>query len=1041
MRKIIQLALALLLPTIVNAQITSGTLSGVVREVSGTVIENANVTLVFVSTNQRIVTKTRADGTFVLSNLKPGGPYSVTITAIGHKPKITNNIMVKLGDVTTSKFELERIVVKLNEIAVTADLAAQSRKEGVTAQLNKEKLEVLPTLSRSIQDMTRMTPQGNGVSFAGSNYRYNNLTIDGATSNDAFGFSQSSGQSTASVPTGTPGSLSRTQPISLDAIEQVSVVIAPYDVKIGNFTGGSVNAVTRSGTNTVQGSIYSFGRSPQLIGNGLSGKIPNSFKEYQFGGRIGGPIIKDKLFYFANMEISRRTDPVLFAPGSNGTLATAEVVQQIRDSLVKFSGIPNFDAGTFGAYNINANSEKYFGRLDWNLGNSILTVRSNYVNAIAGNLERGQSLTKLSSQDFDHISRTSNTVAELKSQLGVGASNSLLLGYSLVQDHRNPYGNVYAPQIEIQDIQYGQINAGSDREGVVYRTRVRTFEFTDNLVWSLGKHNITAGTHNEFYNIQYTFVNGYAGRWQYPNVSAFLTNRPNRIRSTFNLNNNNLDYVSNTPGANFNIMVPSVYLQNEMTVLDGLKVTAGVRADWNIMDTPIQAPDFTNLTLTDGSKPYSTITNSYGTSVLIGPRAGFNWETEYVTVRGGLGHFQGRMPFAWYAYPFIHNGLVVGNIDVRPTNTVPLIVDPLQQNTLSNITTYEMNVIGNKYVQPQMRRSNLAADIKLPAGALLVLDWTHTKTLNDIVFTNIGLPAPGGNLGGADNRPVYTSTRLPTIATNPYTSVFALNNTKLGYRYNFTANVSKKWKKLDGMVAYSYGEAKDLANGQRNSFQSHVEYNQLVKGNQYDLTWSNYDIRHRIVTNATANIKNTTISLVYTGASGSPFSYVYSGDLNGDGSSHNDLLYVPRNINEISLVPSVRGTGQLDSRTPSQIWADLDKFISNDPYLSTRRGQYAERNGARTPWNHRADMRIVQSFKKLDVTFDVTNIGNLIHSSWGKYYFVPNLNNQNVYPIQYRSGRGVGTVPTFSFDPMKTTYQTDDLLSRWQMQMGMRINF
>jgi hypothetical protein len=1051
MRKMLGILLATaMLSNPLYAQITSGILRGTVKDVTGSTIENANVTVVFVPTNQRIVTKTTTEGRFVLSNLKPGGPYSVSVTALGFRPKSTDNLTVRLGEATTADLEMEKIVVTLDQVSVVADLAAQARKDGVTAQLNHEKLQVLPTLSRSLQDMTRMTPQGNGVSFAGSNYRYNNLTIDGATSNDAFGFSQSSGQSTASVPTGTPGSLSRTQPISLDAIEQVSVVIAPYDVKIGNFTGGSVNAVTRSGTNRTEGSIYSFGRNPQMIGNGISGRIPTTFRELQNGARIGGPIIKNKLFYFANVEISRRTDPVLFAPGTGGALATEAIAQQVRDSLVSFaarSGVPNFDAGTFGAYNVNANIEKYFGRLDWNIGNSILTVRSNYVNAIAGNLERGQALNKLASQDFDHLSQTTNTVAELKSQLGTGVSNSLLLGYSLVEDHRNPYGSVYAPQIEIQDIQFGQINAGSDREGVVYRTRSRTFEFTNNLTWSKNNHTITVGTHNEFYNIQYTFVNGYAGRWQYANLASFFANRPNRIRATFDLTDNSLDYVLNNPGANFNIAVPSVYIQDEVAITDALKVSAGVRADWNIMDTPTQAEAFTNLTLTNGAKPYSTVTNDYGRSLLIGPRFGFSWQKDRVTYRGGIGYFQGRMPFAWYAYPFIHNGLVVGNIDTRPTTTVPLIVDPLRQSTLSSTTTYEMNVIGNNYVQPQMRRMNLAADIKLPYDALLVMDWTYTKTLNDIVFTNIGLPAPAGNLAGGDRRPVYTTTRLNTTTSNPYTSVFALNNTNLGHRYNITANLSKKWNYFDAMVAYSYGEAKDLANGQRNSFQSHVEYNQLVKGNQYDLTWSNFDIRHRFVGTGTWTWKkNTTISAVYTGASGSPFSYVYSGDLNGDGSSHNDLIYIPRNIDEIKLVPSARPTGQVDTRTPAQIWADLDEFIRNDPYLSGHRGEYARRNGARTPWNHRVDVRITQDvtkgiLKNTQVTFDITNFGNLLNENWGKFYFVPNLNNQNVYPLQYRSGRGVNSVPTFSFDPMKNTYQTDDLMSRWQMQMGIRVNF
>jgi hypothetical protein len=245
---------------------------------------------------------------------------------------------------------------------------------------------------------------------------------------------------------------------------------------------------------------------------------------------------------------------------------------------------------------------------------------------------------------------------------------------------------------------------------------------------------------------------------------------------------------------------------------------------------------------------------------------------------------------------------------------------------------------------------------------------------------------------------------------------------------------------MDIMTAYSYGQSKDVANGQRNSFQSNVEYNQLVKANVYPLTWSNFDVRHRIVSNMTVKLGHTNISAVYSGSSGTPFSYVYSGDLNGDGSSNNDLLFVPKNIQDITLIPSTRPTGQTDTRTANQIWADLDKFISADVYLNSRRGQYAERNGARTPWNHKVDMRVTQDIHNIQLTFDISNVGNMINKEWGKTYFVPNLNNQNVYPIQYRSGRAVNGTPAFSFDPIKSTYQSDDLLSRWQMQVGMRVS-
>lgn len=1044
MKKLLLFVLAT--ATTLSAQITSGTLTGTAKDVSGNTVSNAMVTVFFVPTAQKIVTHTNEMGKFTLTNLKPGNPYTITVASIGYRPNTVTDISVELGKTTSHDIVLEKAVVSLKGIEIISDAASDARKQGYTTQVTDEQIAKLPVLSRSFQDITRLSPQGNGVSFAGSNYRYNNLTIDGAVSNDVFGFSQSSGQSTASTPTGTPGSLSRSQPISLDAIEQVSVAIAPFDVKIGNFTGGSINAVTKYGTNTTHGTVYSFARNSALMGEGVSGKIPNDFKEYQIGASVGGKIVKDKLFYFANAEVSRRTDPVLFGAGTSGVLLTAPIATQVRDSLVSFasrSNVVNYDAGTIGAYSNSANSEKYLVRFDWNLGKSVLTLRNNFVNASAENLERGQLLNKLASQDFTHFSQTNGTVLEVKTQVSDNISNNFLMGLTQVSDHRTPYGTITAPQIEIQDIQYGQINAGSDREATVYKQHTKTIELTNNLTWTLNRHIITAGTHNEFYNIEYTFLNSYNGRWQYPNLAAFLKGQPNRIRATVG----NPDVA----GADFRVVAPSAYLQDEISLLRNLKVSVGIRVDETFTDKANQLASFGALTVTDGSKPYAKYTGDYTHSLFISPRLGFVWDVrDNVIVRGGAGTFQGRMPFAWFAYPFIQNGITTSTVDYRPSFTstftsVPLIIQADKQKTINTLynqgSVYEINLIDNKFVQPQMARGNLAIDIKLPAQTTFSLEGIYTKTINDILFTNQGLPSAAGNLGGSDTRPIYSATRL-AAAVNPFSAVYVLSNTNLGYRYNITASLMKKGKTVEGSVAYSYGEAKDVANGQRNSPQSNVEYNQLVTANVYPLTWSNYDVRHRIVSTLTwHNTKGTLISAVYTGASGTPYSYVYSGDLNGDGSSNNDLMFIPKTITDIKLVASARPTGQVDTRTPDQIWADLNAFISNDPYLSQHRGEYTQRNGARTPWNHKVDVRFAQDIGKIQLTLDVSNIGNMINKEWGKSYFVPNLNNQNVYPIQYRSGRAVGSVPSFSFDPMTTTYQQDDVLSRWQMQVGARIRF
>ena len=325
-----------------NAQITSGSLSGTVHDASGAIVPNALVTIIFEPTGQRLLIRSHDDGRFTAANLRPGNPYSVLVTAFGYKALAIHNLSVTLGLSSTRDYALERTSVQLALIGVTADLVQVARKTGSSTEVSERVLQRLPTVSRSLQDMTRLAPEGNGVSFAGSNFRYNNFTIDGASSNDAFGFSQSSGSSTASVPTGTPGGLARTQPISLDAVEQVSVSLSPFDVKIGSFTGASVNAVTRAGTNSTTGSVYTFGQAPSFIGRGLSGALPTGFQNYSIGARLGGPLLTNRVFYFLNAEVSRHTDPVLFAPGSTGALLTANVAALVRDSLKSYAARAGF---------------------------------------------------------------------------------------------------------------------------------------------------------------------------------------------------------------------------------------------------------------------------------------------------------------------------------------------------------------------------------------------------------------------------------------------------------------------------------------------------------------------------------------------------------------------------------------------------------------------------------------------------------------------------------------------------------------------------
>jgi len=436
-------------PVVVEAQITTSAIAGRVTGDGGAPLGDVTVAATHVPTGARYGVQTTADGRFLLPNLRPGGPYQLVVRRIGYRAQSRDTVSLTLGQTTRFDFKLEPAATTLTAVTVNADRSApiiDRERSGPQTNVDRQQIMNLPTLSRSLQDMTRLTPQGNANSFAGSNYRYNNITVDGASANDVFSFSNSYGGISGVGPSGTPGAAAKSQPISLDAIDQVTVAIAPYDVTLGNFAGASVNAVTRSGTNTVTGSFYSFGRNQTLTGKSADDArtaIP-SYSDYSFGGRLGGPIKRDKAFFFGNVELARRNEPLQFAPGDPGTVLDASTAKAIDDTTQARLGT---SSGAIGPYSIRANNTKLFGRVDVNLSDvHKLDIRNNFVDADAGQLTRGVLNINYGAQDFVQKSRNNSTVAELRSTFKSGLSNSLVAGMTFTRDRRVPNGTIL-PQI------------------------------------------------------------------------------------------------------------------------------------------------------------------------------------------------------------------------------------------------------------------------------------------------------------------------------------------------------------------------------------------------------------------------------------------------------------------------------------------------------------------------------------------------------------------------------------------------------------------
>ncbi len=573
------------------AQETTATLSGNVADEKGIAVAGATITIKHEPTGAVSYSQTNSKGIFVVPNLKVGGPYTINVIYVGFQADTLHDISLALGENPDLNIGLRPLSNTLAEVTVTS---AGRRTAGSGTIVGRQQLATMPTIGRSLSDFTRLTPQSNNNSFAGSNFRYNNFTLDGAINNDAIGFSNSFGGVSGGGQSGTAGSGTRTNPYSLESIQEVQVQLAPYDVKIGNFTCGSVNAVTKSGTNEFHGSIYGYGRNNALMGksvDGLNTKMPSDFYDYQTGFTIGGPIIKNKLFFFVSGELTRQQLPTFYNAGDPGAAMTIAEAQQIV-SFLKTNY--NYDPGTYGPYKVFTKSDKLFGKIDWNISSrSSLMVRALYTKGWGNNLERTSTNFQFSSTDFTQYDNNLNLVAELKTKFSNNVNNQAIVSYVNVHEYRtfpeslDANDNPYPSAAPFMDIDNARIWLGTWREASIYNMQQKTFEFTDNVTVHSGINTFTFGTHNEFYNLTYGFLNSWNGRWEYAGgLNAFLGSTPSRIRGAFPFEGKNErdDLYNDLPGSNYQVNLTSLYAEDEIVVGRKLKVTPGVRFDYPFLN-------------------------------------------------------------------------------------------------------------------------------------------------------------------------------------------------------------------------------------------------------------------------------------------------------------------------------------------------------------------------------------------------------------------------------------------------------------------------
>ncbi|UOQ76151.1 TonB-dependent receptor [Hymenobacter sp. 5516J-16] len=1146
---------------------TTSAMNGVITDKLGEGLPGATVIAVHTPTNTQYVAPTNSEGRFNLQNMRVGGPYTIRVSFVGYKEAVRENIFLTLGQNQRLDINLSESEQTLGEVVVTGrqDPVINAGRTGAATTVQREQIERLPTLNRSFNDFTRLTPSANGQSFGGRSGAFNNITIDGAIFNNSFGLSS------------TVGGQAGAQPISLDAIDQIQVSIAPFDVRQGSFTGAGINAVTRSGTNKVQASIYGFYRDQNLVGNKV-GDVESDYPKFDlknYGFRVGGPIIKDKLFFFLNAEKETRNDPpsgnfIARRPGQTpepgGNSQTSRVFASDLNTLSTFLQEKyGFNPGSYEGYKQRSNSEKATARLDWNISNNHrLNIKYNYLrslsdvppstsNAIGGVRAQTQFGLPFFSSYYTINNNLDSYIAELNSTFGSRFSNNFTAGYSRFRDFRESSGGIF-PLVDIGN--GDNLSTGNNLAAITASNTLTSFgyepfsafnilnsdvyQFGDNFTAYLGKHNVTVGTYNELYEFSNGFAPNYYGNYQFNSLADFYASaRTAEAPNGYAIVNGvptpratgagapplqgpqryQLQY-STSPDGSFPFAVTKaaqfgLYAQDEWSPLNNLKITVGIRGDLPVIYSDIaRNENAANLVFRDGVRlETDKLPNR---TVLLSPRIGFNWDPnddKKTQVRGGTGIFTGRIPFVWLSNQAGNNGVQFGSFDRRgavatttgtttnPNNSVfPFDpnVDAYRPVGGAANTQYNLAVTDRDFKFPQVWRSNIAIDQELPGGIIGTIEALYTKDLNAVYQQNVNLPgteaAPFARSNGADTRPIfYTFSGTPsngvvvstannriygsvpaaqggnTAARPNITDAILMKNTNKGYSYFVTGQLQKSFAGgFYASAAYTYSDARSVNDG--GSIAQSIWRDRQVSGdpNANVLGYSNFLQQHRVVASASyrreyLNHLGTTISLFYEAAPAGRFSYVYSGDMNGDGQNANDLMYIPRNQSEINLRPiTTNGV----TYSAAQQWADLDAYISQDKYLSKNRGQYAERNGASRPWQNRLDVRLLQDIftnigqnrNALQISIDIFNVGNLINSDWGTFQTANRVNpltwagynaqGQPVFEYRYLTNPattttgGVTTVVTPG-TPLSRTFRDDTggIGSRWQAQVGLRYLF
>lgn len=1090
-KTILSLLLTLAIGLSGYAQVTSSTISGIVKAGDGEILPGATVQIVHVPTGTKYSASTNKSGRYVVPSVRVGGPYKVTISFVGFKPNTQDDINTTLGETTNVDAVLVENTRELKEVVITGvkNNIFSNDRTGASQQFGRRELQSIPiTGARTIDGITKYNPLGSGSSFGAQDTRLNNFTIDGSQFNNGFGLGSSA----------QAGGRTGSSAISLDAIEQLQVNIAPFDIRQSGFVGAGINAVTRSGSNKVEGSYYQTQRdnSSTFVGKSADG-VPvtaSKFNERVEGFRLGAPIIKNKLFIFGNYEQLTKTEPGTTWTSAGSPLGGSQTTRVQYNDLKNLSEFLQdkfgYSTGPWEGYSNTNSSKKFLVRMDWNINDKHkLTARyvhhnsnaeiniSNSSSAGAGN--RTTIFNSMSYQNSGYVimDNTRSAVLELNSKFSNTLHNNLLVGYDKQVEDRAYMSGMF-PTIDIADGTSARVNyitAGFDPFTPGNKLDYNTFHITDNLTKYLDKHTITLGANFEKYRSNNLFYPASNGVYIFNSLNDFYTAANQSLAnngrpSTLAPYRFQLRY-SALPGGEEPMQVLKttrldLYGQDEYQATENLKLTFGLRtALISFENTALENPAVTAMTFANGEK-FNTGTMPK-TQLLWEPRFGFNYDVKgnkTTQVRGGTGVFTGRPPYVFISNQVGNNGVLTGFIDVSGSAAAGygFTTDPGKYFTPSTPTlpsTFDLAFTDPNYKFPQVWKTNIAVDQKLPFGLIGSVEYLYNKNLNAVHYYNANLKAPVGTFSGVDQRALYSRTDVGTRVNNNVSMGAVLTNNSDGYYNALSVKLEKPYSKgFFGSVAYTKSNAVDymsagsIASGTWQGIKS-------VDGNNTPLlSNSDFLVPDRAVALLGYRIEYgkkhgaaTSITLGYVGQKAGGFSYYVAGDLNGDRVNNNDLIFVPLRGSDIKFAPLTVGSTVY---TEAQQQAAFESYISQDKYLNSRRGQYAERNGSFLPWLHRVDLSVVQDFyvtvkgqkNTLQFRFDILNFGNMLNDSWGVSQRVTNP-ALLTYSSVNSSGEPVYKLATQKLSDGSTvlirdTYsKNSSVFDVWTAQFGVRYIF